>query len=90
MPAVKPTVTVVTVDTDGENLVTDAYRHGLILYSETDLVLIKLGAGAAANDYSFVLNEGDRWETTGDLSYQGTISAIIASGTGVIRITSLG
>lgn len=66
-------------------------RAGFIIENDAGgaAVKIKLGSGAAADDYSFALAAGTRYECVGGAVYVGVITAIAASASGALRVTSL-
>lgn len=66
-------------------------RCGFIIENDSGgaAVKVKLGADAAADDYSFLLAAGARYECPPDAVYVGIITAIAASASGALRVTQL-
>ena len=66
-------------------------RAGFIIENDSGgaAVKVKLGSGAAADDYSFLLAAGARYECPPGAVYVGIITAIAASVSGALRVTQL-
>lgn len=66
-------------------------RAGFILENDAGgaSVKVKLGAAVAADDYSFTLAAGARYECPGTGVHVGIITAIAASASGALRVTEL-
>jgi hypothetical protein len=66
-------------------------RAGFIIENDSGgaAVKIKFGSAAAADDYTFLLAAGARYECPAGAVYVGVITGIAASVSGALRVTEL-
>lgn len=86
--ATTPTVTSVSVGTSAVTLAAaNSARQKLIIFNESGTLFVKLGAAASGSDYTYRLTANTLLEI--DFAQTAAVTAIKASGTSNVQVTSL-
>jgi hypothetical protein len=68
----------------------NASREGVVIMNDSTAILyVKFGATASATSFTYKLNGGETYESSGPVIYTGIITGIWASATGAARVTEL-